>query len=152
MLIECQGKYARMAVAVLSTIVSIGVIAVIEVSHHQQKKDLQIMNHICLLQIICSVLLFVGSLKYNKWFFLPWLAIAIVFAYALVYRSIAIWINILNDLKQSLIIISLLYTIAGFWCYFIYAIIVDFHQQYVYNQIHGIRDPKSKNYNVTTLL
>ncbi|XP_030558503.1 uncharacterized protein LOC115761029 [Drosophila novamexicana] len=143
MCLRCSSRNARLGIAVLSLIVSMVVIVFVEGLQHKQ--DQLFMNHICLLQVFASLLLFVGSIKCNRWYFTPWLLIAAVFVYALVYKSLYYWFHILRYTKHSLLIISLLYTISGFWCYFINAVLQDFQEmrrnrktnahKYVYNQI-----------------
>ncbi|KRG04685.1 uncharacterized protein Dmoj_GI25686 [Drosophila mojavensis] len=94
------------------------------------KQDQLIVNHICLLQIIASVLLIVGSLKRKHSYFGPWLLIATLFAYTLIYKSIDYWLIAWIDIRATLGIICLLYIIAGFWLYYIHAVYQDFRNKW----------------------
>ncbi|XP_064544324.1 uncharacterized protein LOC135432529 [Drosophila montana] len=145
MCLRCSSTNARLGIAALSLIISMVVIVFVEGLPRRYKQDQLFVNHICLLQIFASLLLCVGSIKCNHWYFMPWLLIAVVFVYALVNKSLNCWFHILRDTKYSLLIIALLYIISGFWCYFINAVLQDFQemrrnrktnaQKYVYNQI-----------------
>ncbi|KAL7737640.1 hypothetical protein ACLKA6_007748 [Drosophila palustris] len=73
-------------------------------------------------------MLFIGTIHANQWFFLPWLVVAFLFAYTLVYKSISFWFALvdIDTCMGASLVISLLYTVAGFWFYFIHAVYVDF--------------------------
>ncbi|XP_034476895.1 uncharacterized protein LOC117783559 isoform X1 [Drosophila innubila] len=129
MILKIQSETARKTIAVLSVIVSITFIVfttTVFVLNGDDFIDQRVFNHICLLQIIASGLLFIGTVYANQWFFLPWMLVAFAFAYTLVYKSLYIWSFLLNDVKYVLIINFMLYTLAGFWFYFIHAVYVDF--------------------------
>ncbi|TDG51605.1 hypothetical protein AWZ03_002065 [Drosophila navojoa] len=124
MVFKCPKRATHLFIALLSIFISMAGIVCVDRLPQELKQDQLIVNHICLLQIIASVLLIVGSLKH--WFFVPWLLIAALFAYTLIYKSIGYWLSAWIGIRASLTIVCLLYIIAGFWLYYIYAVYQDF--------------------------
>ncbi|XP_062131028.1 uncharacterized protein LOC133842115 [Drosophila sulfurigaster albostrigata] len=123
---EWISKNARNGIAVISIILSIAVIIFVEGLSSSHKEDQLIINHICLLQIFSSIILFIGSKNSNRWLFLPWLMVAALFTYTMIYKSLFYWFHLRSDTKGSMVAISWLYLIAGCWLYFIYAVLTDF--------------------------
>ncbi|XP_017024468.1 uncharacterized protein [Drosophila kikkawai] len=124
MLRSMKAKHVRMVIAGLSLIVSIIILGTIPTWVESQKCwEICVWNHVCLLQILGGVFLFVGSLKNNYWLFLPWLVSSCIFIYTLLYKSVLYWYHLEG---RILMVVPLLQTIAGFWCYFVDDVFQDF--------------------------
>ncbi|XP_017115334.1 uncharacterized protein LOC108137906 isoform X2 [Drosophila elegans] len=124
-----KAEHVRMAIAGLSAIVSFLILGFITSWVETYKcHEISVWKHVCLMQIIGGMLLFVGSLKNNHWLILPWLVAACIFIYTLCYKSIA-YLSYLDG--KLLMVVPLLQIIAGFWTYFVYEVFQDFLQMQV---------------------
>ncbi|KAH8234236.1 hypothetical protein KR038_004457 [Drosophila bunnanda] len=124
MLRSMKAKHVRMFIAGLSLIVSIIILGTIPVWVERQKCwEICVWKHVCLLQILGGIFLFVGSIKSNHWLSLPWLISACIFIYTLLYKSV-LYFYYLED--RLLMLVPLFLTIAGFWCYFVFDVFQDF--------------------------
>ncbi|SPP73442.1 Hypothetical predicted protein [Drosophila guanche] len=125
LLYEWHGVTVRIAIAVLSLIVSIVLLLLIPTwVEPRDAWEISVWYHICLLQAIGGVLLIVGSLKSNHWMFLPWCVAAIVFIYTLLYKTVSYYCYLHS--KSICLVIPLFYTIAGFWLYFLCDVFQEF--------------------------
>ncbi|KAH8252709.1 hypothetical protein KR032_001444 [Drosophila birchii] len=89
MLRSVKANHVRMAIAGLSCVVSIIILVTIPTWVEQLKCwETSVWNHVCLLQILGGMFLFLGSIKSNHWLSLPWLVSACIFVYTLLYKSV----------------------------------------------------------------
>ncbi|KAH8366308.1 hypothetical protein KR200_010442 [Drosophila serrata] len=124
MLRSMKAKHVRMVIAGLSLIVSIIILGTIPTWVEREKCwEICVWKHVCLLQIVGGLCLFLGSIKSNQWLFLPWLVSACIFIYTLLYKSVLYYFH-LED--RILMVVPLFQTIAGFWCYFVFDVFQDF--------------------------
>ncbi|XP_016967800.1 uncharacterized protein LOC108036300 [Drosophila biarmipes] len=119
-----KAEDVRMAIAGCSVIVSF---LILEFNWLETYKccEISVWNHVCVLQIIGGIFLFVGSLKSNHWLFLPWMVTSLILIYTLSYKSI-LYLNYLEG--RMLMLVSILPFIAGIWTYFVYDVFQDFLQ------------------------
>ncbi|XP_037717482.1 uncharacterized protein LOC119551922 [Drosophila subpulchrella] len=119
-----KAEHVRMAIAGCSVIVSF---LILEFKWLENDKycEISVWNHVCVLQIIGGICLFVGSLKNNHWLFLPWMLASIILIYTLSYKSI-LYLSYLEG--RMLMMVPLLPFIAGIWSYFVYDVFQDFLQ------------------------
>ncbi|KMY94263.1 uncharacterized protein LOC6734767 [Drosophila simulans] len=123
-----NANYVRMVIAGSSVVVSL-LIAGFTTTWVEIHKcwGFIVWPHVCLLQIIGGIFLFVGSSKSNHWLFLPWLLAACIFIYTLLYKSIVYFYNLEG---RMLFVVPLFQSIAGFWSYFMYDVFRDFLQMH----------------------
>ncbi|XP_033153856.1 uncharacterized protein LOC117136865 isoform X2 [Drosophila mauritiana] len=123
-----NANYVRMVIAGSSVVVSL-LIAGFTTTWVEIHKcwGFIVWPHVCLLQIVGGIFLFVGSSKSNHWLFLPWLLAACIFIYTLLYKSIVYFYNLEG---RMLFVVPLFQSIAGFWSYFMYDVFQDFLQMH----------------------
>ncbi|EDV55758.1 uncharacterized protein LOC6548844 [Drosophila erecta] len=128
MLRSLNAHHVRMAIAGSTVIVPLLIVGfTITWVEINKCRGFDVWSHVCLLQIVGGIFLFVGSSKSNHWLFVPWLFAACIFIYTLLYNSILYFIHLEG---KMLIVVPLLQYIAGFWSYFMYDVFQDFLQMH----------------------
>ncbi|KAH8285449.1 hypothetical protein KR054_009464, partial [Drosophila jambulina] len=106
-----KAKHVRMVIALLSIIVSIIILCIIPTWVEKHKcLEISVWKHVCLLQMVGGLFLFVGSIQNNDWLSVPWLVCACIFIYTLLYKSLFYFSYLEGSL---LMVVPFLQIIAG---------------------------------------
>ncbi|KAH8401693.1 hypothetical protein KR009_007388 [Drosophila setifemur] len=121
-MIELNAKYVRLYIAVV-TVITVLLLLFITPDLDIPSWEISVWNHVRVLQVVGAASLLVGTLLDNHWMFLPWLAASVIYIYTLLYKSI----DYMFYPKANLLSLALLFcTIAGFWCYYLIDVLIDF--------------------------
>ncbi|XP_017077690.1 uncharacterized protein LOC108112371 [Drosophila eugracilis] len=126
MFLSLKAKHVRMAIAIHSVILSCSILAFMNHFVETYKcMEISVWRHVCVLQVIGGIFLFMSGFYSSHWLRLPWVVASCIFIYTLIYKSFVYhrFVEV-----RLLWVVPLLQIIAVFYSYFVYDVFMGFLQ------------------------